>query len=119
MRKIDSLVAGVALAAVLVPQAHAASPDPVVADNGMVVSAHHFASHAGVEVLRHGGNAVDAAVDVAYELAVTFPAAGNIGGGGFMTVRLADGRETFIDFRFQVHIVGNVMNRYFLCAIHR
>ena len=99
MRKIDSLVAGVALAAVLVPQAHAASPDPVVADNGMVVSAHHFASHAGVEVLRHGGNAVDAAVAVAYALAVTFPAAGNIGGGGFMTVRLADGRETFIDFR--------------------
>jgi gamma-glutamyltranspeptidase/glutathione hydrolase len=101
MRKIESLVAGISLAVALasIPQARAASPDPVVADNGMVVSAHHLASDAGVEILRHGGNAIDAAVAVAYALAVTFPEAGNIGGGGFMTVRLADGRETFIDFR--------------------
>ncbi|GAC1575901.1 MAG: gamma-glutamyltransferase [Novosphingobium sp.] len=99
MRKIGRFMAGVALAVALVPQVRAASPDPVVADNGMVVSAHRLASQAGVEILRHGGNAVDAAVAVAYALAVTFPEAGNIGGGGFMTVRLADGRETFIDFR--------------------
>ncbi|MGJ3647658.1 gamma-glutamyltransferase [Sphingomonas sp. GlSt437] len=77
----------------------AAAPAAVGAQNGMVVSAHRLASEAGVAVLKDGGNAVDAAVAVAYALAVTFPEAGNIGGGGFMTIRLADGRETFIDFR--------------------
>jgi gamma-glutamyltranspeptidase/glutathione hydrolase len=65
----------------------------------MVVSAHRFASKAGVDVLKAGGNAVDAAVAVAYALAVTFPEAGNLGGGGFMTVRFHDGRTSFIDFR--------------------
>jgi gamma-glutamyltranspeptidase / glutathione hydrolase len=78
---------------------HAAAPVPVGAEHGMVVSAHHLASDAGVSVLRTGGNAVDAAVAVAYALAVTFPEAGNIGGGGFMTIRLKDGRQTVIDFR--------------------
>lgn len=77
----------------------AASPVPVGAQHGMVVSAHHLASDAGVEVLKNGGNAVDAAIAVAYALAVTFPEAGNIGGGGFMTIRLSDGRKSFIDFR--------------------
>lgn len=77
----------------------AASPVPVGAEHGMVVSAHRLASDAGVDVLKQGGNAVDAAIAVAYALAVTFPEAGNIGGGGFMTIRLADGRQTFIDFR--------------------
>ena len=79
--------------------AQAAAPAPVSAEHGMVVSAHRLASDAGVEVLRKGGNAVDAAIAVAYALAVTFPEAGNIGGGGFMTIRLHDGRQTFIDFR--------------------
>ncbi|WP_219894815.1 gamma-glutamyltransferase [Aquisediminimonas profunda] len=79
--------------------ARAAAPAPVSAEHGMVVSAHRLASDAGVEVLRKGGNAVDAAIAVAYALAVTFPEAGNIGGGGFMTIRLHDGRQTFIDFR--------------------
>lgn len=65
----------------------------------MVVSAHRLASEVGVDVLKRGGNAVDAAVAVGYALAVTFPAAGNLGGGGFMLIRLADGRHTFIDFR--------------------
>lgn len=78
---------------------HAASQVPIGAEHGMVVSAHRLASDAGVEVLKDGGNAVDAAIAVAYALAVTFPEAGNIGGGGFMTVRFADGRTTFIDFR--------------------
>ncbi len=77
----------------------AASQVPLGAEHGMVVSAHRLASDAGVEVLKDGGNAVDAAIAVAYALAVTFPEAGNIGGGGFMTVRFADGRTTFIDFR--------------------
>jgi gamma-glutamyltranspeptidase/glutathione hydrolase len=72
---------------------------PVEAENGMVVSAHRLASEVGVRVLRAGGNAVDAAVAVGYALAVVDPCCGNIGGGGFMTVHLADGRETFINFR--------------------
>ena len=80
-------------------EAKAASPVPAGAEHGMVVSAHRLASDAGVDVLKHGGNAVDAAVAVGYALAVTFPEAGNIGGGGFMTIRLRDGRQTFIDFR--------------------
>jgi len=79
--------------------AQAAAPAPVAAENGMVVSAHRHATQAGIDVLKSGGNAVDAAVAVAYALAVTFPEAGNIGGGGFMTIRMADGRTTFIDFR--------------------
>lgn len=65
----------------------------------MVVSAHALATDIGVEVLREGGNAVDAAVAVGYALAVVYPQAGNIGGGGFMTLHLADGRSTFLDFR--------------------
>ncbi len=78
---------------------HAASMAPVAADNGMVVSAQHLATRVGVDVLKDGGNAVDAAVAVGYALAVVYPAAGNLGGGGFMTLTLADGRKTFLDFR--------------------
>jgi gamma-glutamyltranspeptidase/glutathione hydrolase len=65
----------------------------------MVVSAHHLASEAGAAVLRAGGNAVDAAVAVAYAEAVVNPCCGNIGGGGFMTLHLADGRDVFLNFR--------------------
>nr|WP_229882699.1 gamma-glutamyltransferase [Pseudorhodoferax aquiterrae] len=65
----------------------------------MVVSAQHLATRVGVDVLKDGGNAIDAAVAVGYALAVVYPAAGNLGGGGFMTIRLADGRSTFLDFR--------------------
>src|SRR6476661_10248797 len=78
---------------------HAASVPPVGAENGMVVTAQHLASKVGVDVLKKGGNAIDAAVAVGYALAVVYPAAGNLGGGGFMTIPLADGRQTFIDFR--------------------
>lgn len=77
----------------------AASPAPAEGENGMVVTAQHLATDVGVEVLKAGGNAVDAAVAVGYALAVTYPTAGNLGGGGFMTIRLADGRTTFLDFR--------------------
>ena len=88
------------LLAVLLPNAvHAADPLPVFGQHGMVVSAHRLATRAGVDILRRGGNAVDAAVAVGYALAAAYPAAGNLGGGGFMTLRLADGRTTFLDFR--------------------
>ncbi|MCE9657969.1 MAG: gamma-glutamyltransferase [Burkholderiales bacterium] len=80
-------------------EAAAASAAPVAAKNGMVVTAQHLASEVGVEVLKKGGNAIDAAVAVGYALAVVYPAAGNLGGGGFMTLQLADGRKTFFDFR--------------------
>src|SRR5690242_15525508 len=78
---------------------HAASLAPVAAEHGMVVTAQHLASRVGVDVLKDGGNAVDAAVAIGYALAVVYPAAGNLGGGGFMTLQLADGRKTFLDFR--------------------
>ena len=78
--------------------AFAASP-PATGTRGMVVTAQHLATKVGVDVLKSGGNAVDAAVAVGYALAVVYPAAGNLGGGGFMTLRMADGRKTFIDFR--------------------
>ncbi len=65
----------------------------------MVVAQEPLAADVGVTILRSGGNAVDAAVAVGFALAVTHPFAGNIGGGGFMLIRLADGRTTFIDFR--------------------
>lgn len=79
--------------------AQAASLAPVAAEHGMVVSAQHLATQVGVDVLKRGGNAVDAAVAVGYALAVVYPAAGNLGGGGFMTLQLADGRKAFLDFR--------------------
>lgn len=81
------------------PHANGASRKPVKAAGGMAVSADSFASAAGAEVLRRGGNAVDAAVMMGFVLAVTYPEAGNLGGGGFMLIRMADGRATMIDFR--------------------
>src|SRR5262245_36603627 len=78
---------------------HAASATPASGENGMVVTAQALATRVGVDVLKQGGNAIDAAVAVGYALAVVYPAAGNLGGGGFVTLQLADGRKTFIDFR--------------------
>lgn len=89
----------VALSTFAPRQGLAASPEPVKAEHGMVVTAQHLASDIGVEVLKKGGNAIDAAVAVGYALAVVYPTAGNIGGGGFMTIRFKDGKTTFLDFR--------------------
>ena len=71
----------------------------LVADSAMVVSAHPLASHAGVMVMRKGGNAVDAAIATQFALAVVYPSAGNIGGGGFMVLRQADGTTNTLDYR--------------------
>jgi gamma-glutamyltranspeptidase/glutathione hydrolase len=76
-----------------------ATRQPVRARHGMVVAMESIATDVGVSVLQKGGNAVDAAVAVGFALAVTHPFAGNIGGGGYMLIRMADGRSTFIDFR--------------------
>lgn len=72
---------------------------PVVARHAMVVSIQHDASDAGLQILRAGGNAIDAAVAVGFALAVVYPQAGNIGGGGFMLIHLRDGQDHFIDYR--------------------
>ena len=79
--------------------AHAAAPLATESDQFMVVSAQHLSAEAGAEILRSGGNAIDAAVAVGYAEAVTNPCCGNIGGGGFLVAHLADGRDVFINFR--------------------
>jgi gamma-glutamyltranspeptidase / glutathione hydrolase len=86
------------LMAALLPFA-TASTRPVHAQHAMVVSSHELASRVGVEIMQAGGNAVDAAVATGFALAVVHPAAGNIGGGGFMLVRMADGKTSFLDYR--------------------
>lgn len=88
------------MAALLVSSSlYAASNPAVEAKNGMVVTSQHLASQVGVDILKLGGNAIDAAVAVGYAQAVVNPCCGNIGGGGFMTVHLAEGTDTFINFR--------------------
>src|SRR5882672_10561504 len=101
---VRSLIAGgifVALAASLevVPTAPAASRRPVIGARGMVVAPERDAATVGLSVLRRGGNAVDAAVATALALAVSFPRAGNLGGGGFLIYRAPDGSHAGLDFR--------------------
>src|SRR5258707_11596480 len=71
----------------------------LVADSAMVVTAHPLASKVGVTILKKGGNAIDAAIAVQFALAVVFPAAGNIGGGGYMITRMSDGAASALDYR--------------------
>ena len=99
----DSADAAATAAADLWPASwrYDASTEPVRADNGMVVTTDELASEVGVQVLRDGGNAVDAAIAVQFALAVVNPEAGNIGGGGFMVARMADGEAAALDFREQ------------------
>ncbi|WP_254073046.1 gamma-glutamyltransferase [Acidisphaera sp. S103] len=83
----------------LVMPAAAASLPPVESTTGLVVSAQHLAAQAGADILRQGGNAIDAAVAVGYAEAVVNPCCGNIGGGGFLIAHLSDGRDIFLNFR--------------------
>src|SRR5271155_5747333 len=95
MRKIGAL-AGICL---VFSATFLDARQPLRAKHGMVVAREKHAVDVGEAVLEAGGNAIDAAVAVAFTLAVTHPSAGNLGGGGFMLIRLADGHSTFIDFR--------------------
>src|SRR5437016_13734880 len=99
--KMMGRAAGVAFAlcAILAAAATAAPSSTSRGEHGMVVSAQHEASAVGRRILEAGGNAVDAAVAVGYALAVVDPCCGNIGGGGFMLIHRADGRDSVINFR--------------------
>ncbi|HET8552969.1 MAG TPA: gamma-glutamyltransferase [Gammaproteobacteria bacterium] len=100
MTKVFSLFVLILAAVALAPRAPARGvPQPVTASHGMVVTAQHLATQVGVDILKQGGNAIDAAVAVGYALAVVDPCCGNIGGGGFMLIRLANGKKAFLNFR--------------------
>ncbi|MFQ5694688.1 MAG: gamma-glutamyltransferase, partial [Terriglobia bacterium] len=101
MRRFQSLFLSLVLLlpASGAPPEGAQAPDTARGRGGMVVAAEPFAAEAGLEILRQDGNAVDAAVAVAFALAVTYPQAGNLGGGGFMLIRRADGQADFVDYR--------------------
>src|SRR5271170_1126125 len=87
------------LAAQTAPQAVPISEEPTSTKHAMVVTIQHDATDAGVTVLKQGGNAIDAAVATGFALAVVYPYAGNLGGGGFMLIRFHGGKSTFIDYR--------------------
>jgi gamma-glutamyltranspeptidase/glutathione hydrolase len=99
MKRVTTLSLTALLALPLAGTAQAASRMPAVATDGMVVTESPPASWVGARILRQGGNAVDAAIAVHFALAVTHPEAGNLGGGGFLLLRMADGTQEAIDFR--------------------
>jgi gamma-glutamyltranspeptidase / glutathione hydrolase len=99
MNRLIPLLLVVSLAACTMPPEKKSAKPLVVTDSAMVVCAHPLASKVGVEVLRKGGNAVDASIAVQLALAVVYPSAGNIGGGGFMVLRMANGRVVTLDYR--------------------
>lgn len=90
---------GIKLGCALMLAVSLSAREPVYAPHAMVVAQEPLGADVGLRVLKAGGNAIDAAVAIGFALAVTYPYAGNIGGGGFLLARFADGRTTFIDFR--------------------
>jgi gamma-glutamyltranspeptidase / glutathione hydrolase len=98
--RLRRLIAGILLLCLYVlVSREAAAKEPVTGRHAMVVAQEPLAADVGLEILKRGGNAVDSAVAIGFALAVTHPSAGNLGGGGFMLVRLASGKDYFIDFR--------------------
>src|SRR5687768_9337742 len=98
-RALALLIIWSAILCILPVDLTASAPSPVRAKRGMVASQHELASKIGVEILKKGGNAVDAAIAVGLALAVVYPEAGNIGGGEFMLIRAANGDTKAIDYR--------------------
>src|SRR5678815_3013161 len=99
MRPVRKSLAILLLSCFTATFANAVQPQPIRAKHAMVVSVHGLASQAGVDIMKQGGNAVDAAVAVGFALAVVHPQAGNIGGGGFSMIRMADGTVSALDYR--------------------
>ena len=99
MRKLNCYVLVCAISLLVFVQSYSASRDPVRSKKAMVVAADPLAARVGLKILQQGGNAIDAAVAVGFALAVTYPGAGNLGGGGFMVMRFADGKVKTLDYR--------------------
>ena len=96
-----------AIISLLISQLFSANTEPIYGQNGMVVSTSRQASEAGIEILKNGGNAVDAAVAVGFALAVTSSSNGNIGGGGFMVSSSVDGESFTLDYREKAPAKGH------------
>ena len=108
MKIISKKLIFILTATILVAQSH-----HNFSKNGMVVSASQIASQIGVDIMKAGGNAIDAAVATGFALAVTYPQAGNIGGGGFLVAHFADGTDISIDFRETAP-----QNAHMSCNVH-
>ncbi|HTW44722.1 MAG TPA: gamma-glutamyltransferase [Acidobacteriaceae bacterium] len=112
MRRLCSLIFSLCLCAAPLYAQNYLNEQPVRTSHAMVVTIHHLATDAGVEILKEGGNAVDAAVATGFALAVVYPFAGNLGGGGFMLIHLNEGhdktKDTFIDYRERAPLAATV-----------